>query len=88
LGAFVLAQAVIVSQSNDAIRRQLGAGMPTPARDYATERYSIKHTDHVQEPKPPLYMIIGGVVMVQEEDGGYRHATAEEYAEIMGDVVT
>jgi hypothetical protein len=65
--------------SNSDIRRQLGAGMPTPARDYATERYSIKHTDHTpKEPKSPLYMIIGVVVMVQEEDGSFRSATAEE----------
>jgi hypothetical protein len=74
---------------NSDIRREMGMDMPTPARDYATERYSIKHTDHTpKEPKPPLYMIVDGILLVQEEDGSFRSATAEEYAEIMGDVVT
>lgn len=71
--------------TNEEIRREMGMNMPLPARDRAAERFSV--TTKSNTPKSPLYMIVGGVVLVQEEDGGYRHATAEEYAQIMGDVV-
>jgi hypothetical protein len=83
LGSKVLAQNRIMSRNAD-YRREMGMDMPTPQRDMASERYSVTTKHH--EPKPPTYMIVGGIVMVEEDDG-WRAATAEEYAKIMGGVI-
>lgn len=72
--------------SNADYRRNMGMDMIPAGRDCAAERYGAEPS--VPKSKSPLYMIVDGILLVQEEDGSFRSATAEEYAEIMGDVVT
>jgi hypothetical protein len=71
----------------DEINRQLGRGMPLPERDIASERYSIKHTSHV-EPPPKKFNIrvVMGIVMIEDEEG-WRMATAEEIERLTGGVI-
>lgn len=73
-----------MSGRNDAVRRELGMGMPTPARDMASERYSITRTSNEPEPEKELrYQFVGGVIMVNDGDG-WRLATEEEIQELTG----
>jgi hypothetical protein len=65
-------------------RREMGMDMPVPARDYASERYTV--TSKSNEPAKRLnYGFVAGVMMVEDE-GGWRPATEAEYKQIMGGV--
>jgi hypothetical protein len=73
-----------VKPSNAEIRRQMGMDMPTDPRDMASETYTITRKSNVgPEKKRPNYMIVAGVVLV-EEDNVWRAATAEEIEELTG----
>lgn len=69
-------------------RRSMGMDMPVPARDLATERYTVTSKSHVEPEKQKAlkYSFIGGVIMV-DDGSGPRLATAEEIEQLTGGVM-
>lgn len=73
-----------MSADGDRIRRELGMGMPTPARDLATERYSVTTKSFVKpEIKQLTFQVVLGDWMVND-GSGWRKATREEIEQFTG----
>lgn len=72
--------------SNDAkYRREMGMGMPTPARNLADEVYTVTRKSF-EEPKPKelVFQLVMGIWMVDDGDG-WRVPTEEEIRELTGE---
>lgn len=73
--------------TNEEYRRQMGMDMLGSGSGVSSERPKAAAKSDTPSPAiGPTYMIVGGVVMVQEEDG-WRYATAEEIEQITGGVL-